>query len=103
MPKVVVIRAMRSKAAQKHVEERVALKQCVACDPTDIRPYRRRGLCPRCEQRWAAQRDSIASDERKAEFDAELMRKGYLLEPQEIIRLNDLSNPFREVASNFVS
>lgn len=94
---ILVIEATRNRSADKHVNERIAAGKCVACPPDDIRPHRRRGLCPRCEGRWTRQRNLLSTKTKKAEFDAELIRKGMLLAENEIQQLTN-SNVFSDVA-----
>lgn len=114
---IVVVKANRSRAAEKHVNERIVVGDgnCVSCDESvctcgkkrpcgcdvfqpDVRKQRRRGLCPRCEQRWETARGRFPTEEEKAAFDAELIRQGLLLASGEITELVQASNPFSAVA-----
>lgn len=119
---ILVIEAKRTRAAEKHVRERIGTNNCVACDAdvckhcaqkvdmcscenfeADIRQHRRRGHCPRCERRWEAERDQFPTEQAKAEFDAELIRRGLLLAEYEISKLTRVGNSFEEVAREMVS
>lgn len=99
---VVVIDATRTRAAEKHVQERIPNGLCLACDPDvdgEVRKYYRRGLCVRCAARWETQMDQFGTEAEKAAFCAELIRQGLLLPDREVVALT-APNRFREIAKS---
>jgi hypothetical protein len=92
---IVVVKVKRTRAAEKHVQERVSQNLCVACNGN--KPFRRRGLCTTCEGRWERSRKEM-SKEQRATFDAKLIEQGLLLDNHDILKLRSKDNPFAQLA-----
>lgn len=87
---IVVIDAERTKAAEKHVKERLANGECIACKATaedPVRKHKKRGLCDRCHARWLRNRARLSNRQKRASYDALLIREGQLLHEHEISAL----------------
>lgn len=97
---IVISEAVRTRAAEAKVRERVASDNCVACPDNDIRKHVKRGLCTRCDARFNDEMAKLESDQARAEFEAEAYRQGAILNPQEIREIKaDLGrgNVFAEI------
>lgn len=97
---IVVSEAVRTRAAEAKVKERIADGNCVGCTDDDVRKYAKRGLCVRCDARFNEQLAKLDSDQERAEFEAEAYRQGAVLNPQEIREIKtDLNraNVFSEI------
>ena len=97
---IVVSEAVRTRAAEAKVKERIAEGNCVGCPDGDIRKHVKRGLCTRCDARFNDELAKLDSDQARAEFEAEAYRQGAVLNPQEIREIkSELSrgNVFAEI------
>lgn len=92
---IVVVKVKRTRAAEKHVQERIARELCVACDKG--KSFRRRGLCTTCEGRWERARKEMTKEQR-ATFDAKLIEQGLLLDSHDILQIKSKDNPFAQLA-----
>jgi hypothetical protein len=85
---LVLLDVSRSKKTEDRVRERLEKCQCVACGAES--KNLRRGLCVRCYCQWLAARNRM--NEREAvQFDANLIRQGWILARQESRRLRSRS------------
>lgn len=97
---IVVSEAVRTRAAEAKVRERIAAGNCVGCPDDDVRKHVKRGLCIRCDARFNDEMSKLGSDQERAEFEAEAYRQGAILNPQEIREIKaDLNraNVFAEI------
>lgn len=100
MGTIVVIDAVRTKAAEAHVRNRIAAGHCIVCNEDPPRKHAKRGLCTRCHGRWTRERDAMRDDTKRAEFDAELIRRGLLLHEHEISRITTVDNVFANLSNS---
>jgi len=97
---IVVSAAVRTRAAEVKVRERIAEGNCVTCPSDDIRKHVKRGLCARCDARFNDEMAKLGNDQERAEFEAEAYRQGAILNPQEIRELKSemsRANVFAEI------
>jgi hypothetical protein len=81
---IVISEAVRTRAAEAKVRERVGSDNCVACPDDDVRKHTKKGLCPRCDARLTDELAKLGSEQERADFVAEAYRQGLVLNPQEI-------------------
>jgi hypothetical protein len=97
---IVISQAVRTRAAEAKVRERVAEGNCVSCPSDDVRKHVKRGLCVRCDARFNEEMAKLGSEQERAEFEAEAYRQGAILNPQEIRELKSeisRANVFAEI------
>lgn len=90
---VVVVGMAKSARVRTRVRLRVEQKKCLALLANDVdcdNQAWRRGLCTKCYYRWRNTRLSM-SKENAAQFDAELIKQGYMLDRNEATQIKDES------------
>jgi hypothetical protein len=95
MYEIVVMDTKRSRKTQTYVEECVRQKACL-CGKCGS-PVWKRGLSRHCYYLWMINRAEHRSAVARAKYDSELMKRGRLLAPQEVRRLQRC-DVFTEVA-----
>lgn len=87
LEEIIVMSAIPSSKASKHIAERVSKKQCLCCD----KPLLKRGLCHQCYYKWMTNRRKLPSAVKRASYDAKLIRCGKLLAAQAVREVRDRS------------
>lgn len=91
---IVVMSALPTPKARKHILQRVAVSQCLCCP----NPMLKRGLCYQCYYKWRIRRMGLPGATKKAAYDSKLIRCGRLLSQQSIREFKNQS-VFDDVAS----
>jgi hypothetical protein len=97
---IVISEAVRTRAADAKVRERIANDNCVACPEDDIRKQIKKGLCVRCDNRLNDELAKLETEQQRADFTAEAYRQGLVLNPQEIREIKaelNKTNVFAEI------
>lgn len=68
--------------ALKHIEAKMARSECLCC----TNPQLKRGLCYQCYYAWRTERSALPSKAARLKYDANLIRKGFLLAAQAVRR-----------------
>lgn len=90
---VVVVGMAKSARVRTRVRLRVEQNKCLAVLANDVdcdNPAWRRGLCTKCYYKWRTNRLSL-SKENAAQYDADLIRQGYMLDRNESAQIKDES------------
>ena len=93
---IVILAAELKRTKRQAVQGKVDANECLLCEQ---KPWKR-GLCGRCYGRFRTQLLKIQDPVERAEFEAEHIREGNVLESQQGRREDpNVPNPFREKAS----
>lgn len=90
---IVVVGMAKSARVKTRVRMRVEANKCLAVLANDVdceNAAWRRGLCTKCYYKWRTNRLSL-SKENAAQYDAELIKHGYMLDRNESTQIKDES------------
>lgn len=98
---VIVVDVERSKSAEEHVRKRLDEGQCIGCK-ADPKPHKKRGLCDKCHSRFLRAKNSLGTKQKRAEFEAKLIKAGQLLDEDEIRQFTN-QDPYADLAARMNS
>lgn len=93
---IIVMSAIPTPKAKRHIEERVRKDQCLCCEKKSLK----RGLCYLCYYQWRSMRNGLPNATKRAAYDAKLIRTGRLLKSQAVREIK-ARNEFTKAAQEF--